>query len=485
MNVTLIPIGIYLILMLFIAWYVSKEKNNKNSDFIQEYFIGNRSMGGMVLAMTVIATYIGASSFIGGPGVAYKLGLGWVLLACIQTPTAFLTLGILGKKLAIVSRKIKGVTISDYLRARYKNDFVVIFGSISMVFFFIGAVVVQFVGGARLFESVTDLPYHVGLIIFTFVVIAYTTVGGFRAVTLTDAIQGIVMLVATVILFVALLQKGGGMENIMRKVMEINPDLLTPTSGGAISKPFILSFWMLVGIAVLGLPPTAVRCMGFKDTKSMHNAMIIGTSVVGVLMLGMHLVGVMGIAIEPGIKIGDKAIPILALRNLHPIVAGVFIGGPLAAIMSTIDSLLILSSATIIKDLYVHYILKGAKPNPRKVKIISQGTSLFLGITIFFLALNPPELLVIMNLIFLAGQEAIFFCPIIFGLYWKGANATGAICSMTVGLGFYLYLFIYEIKFYGTHQIVPVIFLAVIVFIIGSLLGKPSDKETLEIFFGD
>ncbi|MGL4688073.1 MAG: sodium/pantothenate symporter [Fusobacteriaceae bacterium] len=483
MNITLIPIGIYLILMLFIAWHVSKEKNNKKSDFIEEYFIGNRSMGGMVLAMTVIATYIGASSFIGGPGVAYKKGLGWVLLACIQTPTAFLTLGILGKKLAIVSRKINGVTISDYLRARYKNDFVVIFGSISMVIFFIGAVVVQFVGGARLFESVTELPYHIGLIIFTFVVIIYTTIGGFRAVTLTDAIQGIVMLLATLILFVALLHKGGGMENIMRKVMEINPDLLTPTSGGNIPISFILSFWMLVGIAVLGLPPTAVRCMAFKDTKSMHSAMIIGTSVVGVLMLGMHLVGVMGIAIEPNIEIGDKAIPILALKNLHPIIAGVFIGGPLAAIMSSIDSLLILSSATIIKDLYIHYILKGAKPNPKKVKIISQVTSLSLGLIIFFLALNPPELLVIMNLIFLAGQESIFFCPIIFGLYWRRANATGAICSMVVGLGFYLYLFIFKISFFGTHQIVPVIFLAIVVFVIGSLLGKPSDKETLDIFF--
>ena len=80
-------------------------------------------MGGFVLAMTIVATYVGASSFIGGPGIAYNLGLGWVLLACIQVPTAFFTLGILGKKLSIISRKLNAITIFDVLKARYNNSF--------------------------------------------------------------------------------------------------------------------------------------------------------------------------------------------------------------------------------------------------------------------------------------------------------------------------------------------------------------------------
>ncbi len=80
------------------------------------------------------------------------------------------------------------------------------------------------------------------------------------------------MLLATGLLFVIILNKGGGMENIMKKVLETNPSLLTPDGGGAVSKPFILSFWMLVGIGVLGLPVTEVRCMGFKDSKAMHKS---------------------------------------------------------------------------------------------------------------------------------------------------------------------------------------------------------------------
>lgn len=478
---TLIPIIIYLLLMLGIAYKVNQIKHSKDINFTEEYFIGSRNMGGFVLAMTIIASYVGASSFIGGPGIAYKLGLGWVLLACIQVPTAFFTLGIIGKKLAIISRKISGVTIIDLLRARYKSDIVVILSSITMLIFFIGTIVAQFVGGARLFETVTGHSYVVGLIIFSGVVTAYTSFGGFRAVAITDAIQGVIMLLATGVLFYVILQKGNGMENIMLTIAKTHPEMLTPSSNGNIAKPFILSFWVLVGIGLLGYPSTAVRCMGFKDSKSLHRAMIIGTSVVGLLMLGMHLVGVMGMAVEPNVEVGDKIIPILALKNLHPILAGIFIGGPLAAIMSTVDSLLIMTSATIVKDLYLHYINKDA--SVERIKKLSFMTSLGFGIIVFLLSLNPPNLLVWINLFAFAGLEATFFCPIVFGLFWKKANATGAIASMLFGFITFIYLTVCKITILGMHNIVPVLFVSTIVFIIGSHLGDPTDEKTLETFF--
>lgn len=478
---TLIPIIIYLLLMLGIAYKVNQIKHSKDVNFTEEYFIGSRNMGGFVLAMTIIASYVGASSFIGGPGIAYKLGLGWVLLACIQIPTAFFTLGIIGKKLAIISRKISGVTIIDLLRARYKSDIVVILSSITMLIFFIGTIVAQFVGGARLFETVTGHSYVVGLIIFSGVVTAYTSFGGFRAVAITDAIQGVIMLLATGVLFYVILQKGNGMENIMLTIAKTHPEMLTPSSNGNIAKPFILSFWVLVGIGLLGYPSTAVRCMGFKDSKSLHRAMIIGTSVVGLLMLGMHLVGVMGMAVEPNVEVGDKIIPILALKNLHPILAGIFIGGPLAAIMSTVDSLLIMTSATIVKDLYLHYINKDA--SVERIKKLSFMTSLGFGIIVFLLSLNPPNLLVWINLFAFAGLEATFFCPIVFGLFWKKANATGAIASMLFGFITFIYLTVCKITILGMHNIVPVLFVSTIVFIIGSHLGDPTDEKTLETFF--
>lgn len=479
----IIPMIVYLVLMLYIAYRSNRVTTQTDGEgFLQEYFIGGRSMGGFVLAMTLIATYTSASSFIGGPGVAYKLGLGWVLLAMIQVPTAFITLGVLGKKFAIISRKIGAVTVTEYLRARYKSDTVVILSSIAILVFFSAAMIAQFIGGARLFQTVTGYPYIVGLVIFGITVVIYTAIGGFRAVAVTDAIQGVVMIFATIFLFFAVVKNGGGVKNIMDSLYQINPAILTPDSGGAIAKPFILSFWVLVGFAVLGLPQTTIRCMGFKNSKSLHNAMVIGTIVVGFLMLGMHLVGVLGSVIVPGIEVGDLAVPTITLKVLHPILAGIFIAGPLAAIMSTVDSMLILASATIIKDLYINY--GGKDISSKKVSKLSFYTTAILGTIVFLLSIKPPELLVWINLFAFGGLEAAFLWPTILGLYWKKANATGALFSMITGIAAYFYFTISKVKWLGMHQIVPTVLISLAAFIIGSFLGKKSDEDTIKLFFG-
>ncbi|MGL6025374.1 MAG: sodium:solute symporter family transporter, partial [Cetobacterium sp.] len=133
------------------------------------------------------------------------------------------------------------------------------------------------------------------------------------------------------------------------------------------------------------------------------------------------------------------------------------------------------------KDLYINYI----NPNPgnAKIKKLSLFTSLFIGVIVFLLSLNPPDLLVWINLFALAGQEAAFFCPIILGLYWKRANAVGAISSMIFGVSSYIYFSVFKVVFSGLHQIVPVILMSLVVFVIGSYLGEKPDDETIDIFF--
>ena len=260
----LVPVAAYLALSFAVAvWAANRERTGKGArGVLEEYFIGGRSLGGFVLAMTIIASYTSASSFVGGPGVAYQLGLSWVLLAMIQVPTTFLTLGVLGKRFAIVARRTGAVTITDYLRARYKSDAVVILCSAALLIFFMAAMLAQFIGGARLFQAVTGYPYIVGLGLFGVTVVLYTSLGGFRAVAFTDAVQGVVMLVAAVLVLLAVMEKGGGMESCIAALERIDPGLITPSGpDGAVPRPFILSFWILVGLGVLGLPQTTQRCM--------------------------------------------------------------------------------------------------------------------------------------------------------------------------------------------------------------------------------
>lgn len=483
----ILPLIFYFILIMGVAWWGSRAaaRRTDTAGFMEEYFIGSRSMGGFVLAMAIITTYTSASSFVGGPGVAYNVGLGWILLSMIQVPTAFLTLGVLGKRFALIARRTKAVTITDFIRARYGSDIVVILSSIAILVFFMASMLAQFIGGARLFESVTGYSYQTGLIIFGLTVVIYTTVGGFRAVVLTDTIQGVMMLIASVAILYAVVSTGGGVENIMSSLYAIDPKLLTPTGGGnAIPKPFMMSFWVLVGIGILGLPQTTQKCLGYKDSNSMHNAMIIGTFVVGFTMLAMHLVGAMGRAVLPNIEVGDLAVPTLTVRLMTPFWAGIFIAGPLAAIMSTVDSMLIMCSAAIVKDLYFHYVAKNdpSRLSPAKVRGMSLAVTGVVGVLVFFAAMNPPSLLVWINLFAFGGLEAVFFCPTIFGLYWRRANSTGAALSMAAGAAAFFWFNITKTSVCGTTPIVPTLVIAIIVFVIGSYFGKEESAEKLSLF---
>lgn len=482
-----VPLVFYLALVFGIAFWGNRSARRASGvrGFIEEYFIGSRSMGGFVLAMAVVATYTSASSFVGGPGVAYKLGLSWILLAMVQVPTVFLTLGILGKKFAIVARKVGAVTITDFLRARYRSDLVVVASSLAILLFFMASMLAQFIGGARLFQTVTGFPYAAGLVIFGITVVIYTTVGGFRAVVLTDAVQGVMMIIASVAILVSVVNAGGGMERIMEGLRAIDPALLSPYGPkAAVPKPFILSFWVLVGIGVLGLPQTTQKCLGYRDSRAMHNGMIIGTFAVGFLMLTMHLVGALGRAVVPGIEVGDLAVPTITVRLMSPFWAGVFIAGPLAAIMSTVDSMLIISSASIVKDLYYHYVAKESPSvAPEKLGRMSLVATGVVGVLVFLAALRPPSLLVWINLFAFGGLEAVFFWPTVLGLYWRRANAAGALLSMAAGCGTFFWLSMTKVQPWGTHQILLSLLFALAAFILGSLLGKRPDGETLRAFW--
>ncbi|GAU07670.1 sodium/pantothenate symporter [Desulfoplanes formicivorans] len=479
----LIPLGIYLIFVYLLAVYANRVLS-RSGNFLQEYFIGSRSMNGIMLAMTLVATYISASSFVGGPGVAYKMGLGWVLLAMIQVPTAWLTLGVLGKKFAIVARRIDAVTINDFLWARYENRAVVILATLSLVIFFIAAMVAQFIGGARLFETATGLPYHVGLTIFAVTVILYTTLGGFRAVVLTDVVQGIVMLLGTAALFVGIVNVGGGMTAIVQKMQAIDPGLITPFGPKAfLAKPFILSFWVLVCFGVIGLPHTAVRCFSYRDSRSMHTAIVVSTFVLGFLVLGMHLCGALGRAIIPDLTVGDKIMPALSLAILPPVVAGIFLAGPLAAIMSTIDSQLILASATLIRDLAVKHIPMQQPADDSRLHKLSFYCTALLGIIVFMASLRPPDLIVWINLFAFGGMQATFLWPVVLGLYWKRANAQGALCSMMAGLATYFAMVIWVKRFMGMHVIVPTLAISLIAFVVVSMKTREPRKHITRIFF--
>ena len=251
---------IYLALNAIIGIVFSKRQGSKqNVSSEKKFFIGGRNMNGLLLAMTTMATYTSVSSFISGPGAAgltYGYAQAWI--ATVQVPVTFLVLGVLGNKLAMVSRRTGAVTVVGYLKARYKSDALVIITSLLMVAFFMAQMIGQFTGGATLISSITGLNHVVSLLIFGAVVIIYTSFGGFSAVAITDTIQGIVMCIGTFLFIFFVLKAGGGLSGIdaglARNLPGVYDDLFSVYTPGT-----LISFWVLVGFGTLGLPQTAVR----------------------------------------------------------------------------------------------------------------------------------------------------------------------------------------------------------------------------------
>lgn len=485
-------IVIYLIVNVVVGMFFSR-RQDKTSDlsFEKKYFIGSRGMNGVVLAMTTVATYASVSSFISGPGAAamtYGFSQAWV--AGVQVGAAFLVLGVLGKKFALVSRKTGAVTVAGYLKARYKSDALVIVTTVIMLVFFVTQMIAQFLGGATLIESMTGLPYWLSLAIFAFVVILYTSFGGFTAVVVTDTFQGIIMLIGTFLFLIFVVRAIGDFET-MSVVMDAQLPGWDTLTGSGYTAGSLLSFWVLVGIGVIGLPQTAVRGMGFKNTKSLHTAMLVGTLTAGFMMIGMHVGGAWSGALIAGQQFAssDYVIPAV-IQQIMPVgVAGVFLAAPMAAVMSTVSSLLILASASIVKDLWGTYVVKDdPKKKARFEKNLSKSSlamTMLIGIIVFVLTLTPPDIIFWVNLFAMGGLECCFFWPLVGGVFYKKGTRQAAISSTLIGVGVYVVSYQFGLTVWGINSVVwGLLASGIAYFAVGkATCGDGLDPDVLEKCF--
>ena len=487
--INLLPVLLFLVGMLGISAYIQRSsKEDRQKNFAKDYFIGGRTLGGFVLAMTTAATYSSVSTFVGGPGMAWVIGYGWLYMAIVQVLVIFLVLGVFGKKIALIAREIDAVTVIDVLRARYESNLLANMAALVMVAFFCSTMVAQFVGAAKLFEAVTGFSYVTGLSLFGLIVVIYTTIGGFKGVAVTDACCAIAMVVGMCILMGGMMSAGGGFENIMQFISTKHPDMLEPLSRGKMPISLYISQWLLVGICTLALPQSVVRGISYKDTKALHRAMIIGTIVIGIMTLVATWIGVLskGILTE-GIKAYgsvDHIIPIAIVKSLSPFWAGVIIIGPIAATISTVSSLLLATSSSIVKDVYMN--MKGEKGESLSnsmVRVYSLTATVVLGLVVYAIAINPPTVIWQINMFAFGGLETAFFWVLIFGLFWPKANKYGAIAAMGGGVLVYCVTMAMKIKFMSLHQIVLGIFFSLLLFLIGNSMGKTHDEKVLRIFF--
>ncbi|WKC43587.1 sodium/pantothenate symporter [Shewanella algae] len=428
---TLIPVLVYLLLSLVLTRFIAarQDKASLYQDKAARFFIGGRFLNGPMLALTLVATYTSASSFIGGPGAAYKIGLGWVWLALIQVPVAMLTLGVLGPK--ILAAKAPYATLIEWLDARFEHKGVSTLALGSLVLGFIAMITVQFIGGARLFAGVSGIDYSLGLALFVVTVLAYTLSGGFRAVTITDAFQGIVMLMGLLLLFFTLLGHGG-MTELMSKVASEDPALLQPHGNeGQLGWPMMLSFWVLICFGTLGLPHTVVRLLAVKDTRALKKGIIWGTLISVLMTLSPHLIGLMGRALYPDLQVPDEIMPTLISGLFSPLLAGVLLAAPIAAVMSSVDSMLLQAAVSLVRDAWVKVRPQTSAQSQLRLSRIAM---LMIAALACYWALEPPAMIVWLNLAAFGALQAVFLWPILAAVFWPSLTGNSVFAAMISGL---------------------------------------------------
>lgn len=446
--------------------------------FLKEYFLGDRRLGAWVLGLTYVATSVSAGSFVGFPALIYKHG--WIMALWIAGyMIAGLTgKGVLAKRLNQVSRLSGAITVPDVLRDRFQSPVMGFLAGTFLLIFLLFNLVGQFkAGGLILREACAGVrdssvyqsarratastlentgawneedaatkrgellgasypDYVLGVLIFAVTVVAYTTYGGFWAVTWTDVLQGLVIVFGALLLMVLALIKAGGLEQTTRTLQELDPNLVTgPGPDGYLSIGMAVSFFFLYSIGLMGQPVGMVRLMACRDTPTLRRSLFMIGFYYALIYLPLVVTFLCARALFPDqyLKEPDSIMPVMALSVTAdwPLLGGLILAAPYAAAMSAVAGYLLLMSSSLVRDIYQRNI----NPNvtPRTVRRVSYGTTAVVGVIVTFAALRPPTYLQQLIIFTGAGMASTYLAPTVMALYWRRATRPGALAALVTG----------------------------------------------------
>ncbi|MEB6290637.1 sodium/proline symporter PutP [Staphylococcus xylosus] len=478
---TYIMLSAYFIILLGIGYYGFKQSTSN----VSEYMLGGRNIGPYVTALSAGASDMSGWMIMGLPGEVYSTGLSAAWLAIGLTIGAYINYVVVAPRLRVYTEKAgDAITLPDFFKNRVddkSNLIKIIAGGIIVVFFTLYTHS-GMVSGGVLFESAFGLNYHFGMLLVAIIVIAYTFFGGYLAVSLTDFFQGVVMIIAMVMVPIVAMMQLSGLDTISQAA-ELKPTNLDLFKGTTFIG--IISFFAW-GLGYFGQPHIIVRFMSIKSIKQLPTARRFGIGWMAISLLGAVGVGLVGITFvnNGGVELKDPETLFILMGQIlfHPLVGGFLLAAILAAIMSTISSQLLVTSSSLTEDFYK--LFRGeeaAKEHQKEFVLVGRLSVIIVAIISIWIAWSPND--TILNLVgnAWAGFGAAFGPLVLFSLYWKGLSRTGVISGMLSG-AIVVILWIAFVKplgetndFFNLYEIVPGFLASLIVtFIVSKLTKKPQ-----------
>ena len=497
----IVAFAVYIIFMIGIGFFYSKRTQNAD-----EYFLGGRGLGGWVGAMSAQASDMSGWLLMGLPGSIYLLGTGelWVSLGLLLGTLANWLI-VAGRLRRYTIRAGNSMTLPEYFSNRFHDEkkVLLLVSSIVIVIFFLVYTASALSSGAKLFNVVFGIEYHWALLIGTAIILAYTFLGGFMAVCVTDFVQGMLMLamiLAVPIILLTIIEPGTITSTLAASGVDGGVDsYLNPlTSGdGALKLTSIVS-GLAWGLGYCGMPHILVRFMAIKSEKELKKSKVIA-NVWNLLALGV--VSVLAILSRVylfprvGVLEDSENVVVMVVKELFtnelalPFIGGILLCAILAAIMSTADSQLLVTASAVSKDIYSDVIKKGKNKDDKKVLILSRVVVVIVAVIAFFIAWNPNSSIMALVSDAWAGFGSAFGPVVVLSLFWKKTNKAGALSGMIAGA---LTVIIWDYipivggdtigNATGLYSLIVGFAVGLLAVIIGTLAGKPATPEMLQEF---
>ena len=480
MNLSAIGFIVYLIALIAIG-IISARSSSKG---VGEYFLAGRSLNKYVVALSAVASGRSAWLLIGFVGIAYAKGIAAIWAAAGYVIVECLLFFFFAPKFRKVTEKNDDITIPDFYASQlgdksgWLRGLLVIFIAIFMIAY----VSAQFVAGGKAFFSSFGVDQTTGVFLTAAIVLAYTVLGGFVAVSKTDIVQAIFMLLALVIVPIIALVNFGGWEAISQTLVQTDKAFfdLEAVSWG------VMLGYLGIGLGSPGNPHILVRYMSIKHTEDIKFAAIISTFWNVVLALGAICVGFAARAYFPAASLlpgGDteQAFPYLASQLLHPLLFGFVIAAIFSAIMSSADSQLLVAASGVIRDLYQKLILKDSEIDQQKLVIYSRIVVVAMVLLALFFGFFASDLVFWLVLFAWGGLGATIGSTSVLVLFWKGTTRTGVIAGILTG-GILIFLWklvpFFKTDIWNIYELIPAFIASFVITIIVSLLTNKNEDTS-------
>ena len=498
----LAAIVLYLVVTILIGVYYSRQGTGESSD---QFYLGGRKLGPIVTAMSAEASDMSSYLLMGLPGLAYLAGVaevGWTAIGlAIGT---YLNWLIVARRLRRYSARLGAFTVPGFFSRRYGDDRQLLscIAAVVILIFFIPYTASGFKAVGTLFNSLFGVDYHVAMIVGAVVIIGYTVLGGFMAVSTTDLIQSIVMTIALLVIVVFGIGQAGGMDIVMDNARAL-PGYLNLTQGYNASAGTAGSFGALSiastlawGLGYFGMPHILLRFMAIRDEKELKTSRRIASIWVAISMFVAIAIGIIGYSVSVAGKVpflttsAESETIIVQLSDLMSrhgvllaLIAGVVLAGILASTMSTADSQLLAAASSVSQDLLQDFFR--IKLSTKAAMLAARGTVIAIAVVGVFLAWDPNSSVFGIVSFAWAGFGAAFGPLMLLSLFWRRTNKWGALAGMVSG-GAMVFIWKYGVAKLGgawaIYELLPAFIVGCIAIVVVSLLTPAPDKAVTDAF---